>query len=179
VSEQAKNPYSYLVNRAFEQALPLNCQIEITYRCNHLCSFCYNSPTGAAEMSTEQIFEVLRKVREVGVLYLTLTGGEAMCHRDFYEIASEVRRLGMALRIYSNGYLMADKAVVDKIRALDPMEIEISIHGARPETHDQLVRIKGAFERTVRAVEHLTEAGSSSKLRRWPTAWAARSSSTP
>jgi MoaA/NifB/PqqE/SkfB family radical SAM enzyme len=88
-----------------------------------------------------------------------LTGGEVLCHKDFYEIAAEVRRLGMALRLYSNGYLMADDEVVRKIAALSPVEIEISIHGARSETHDALTRIPGSFEKTVRAIEKLTAAG--------------------
>jgi radical SAM protein with 4Fe4S-binding SPASM domain len=159
MAEQQPNPYRKLIQKAFAEAIPLNCQIEITYRCNHLCSFCYNSPTGQKEMTTEQIFEALGKIREFGVLYVTLTGGEAMCHKDFYKIAAEVRRLGMALRIYSNGYLMADPAVVEKIAALTPSEIEISIHGAKPETHDALTRIKGSFEKTWRAVELLVAAG--------------------
>jgi MoaA/NifB/PqqE/SkfB family radical SAM enzyme len=159
VSSPGKSPYSKMVNQAFAEAIPLNCQIEITYRCNHLCSFCYNSPTGAKEMTTEEIFTILGKVKEIGVLYLTMTGGEAMCHKDFYKIAGEVVRLGMALRIYSNGYLMSDDTVVEKLRALNPMEIEISLHGARPETHDELVRIKGAFTRTVTAIEKLKAAG--------------------
>jgi MoaA/NifB/PqqE/SkfB family radical SAM enzyme len=93
------------------------------------------------------------------VLYVTLTGGEAMCHKDFFKIAEEVRRLGMALRIYSNGYLMADDEVVQKVAALEPMEVEISVHGARSESHDELVRIKGAFERTVKAIENLRQRG--------------------
>lgn len=152
------NPYQQLVNKAFTKALPLNCQIEITYRCNHLCTFCYNSPSGAREMTTPQILETLRKVAEFGVLYTTLTGGEALCHKDFFKIAHEVRRLGMALRIYSNGYLMADRKVVRKIRELNPMEVEISIHGSRPETHEALTRIKGSFHRTVQALENLGEA---------------------
>jgi len=156
---QGTSPYSRMLQRAFNEASPLNCQIEITYRCNHLCTFCYNSPTGDREMTTEQIFEALRKIADFGVLYVTLTGGEAMCHKDFFKIAAEVRRLGMALRIYSNGYLMADKRVVEKIRALTPTEIEISIHGSKPETHDALTHIKGSFEKTWQAVENLVEAG--------------------
>ena len=154
-----RSPYGRLLQRAFDEATPLNCQIEITYRCNHLCTFCYNSPTGDREMTTDQIFEALRKISEFGVLYVTLTGGEAMCHKDFFKIAAEVRRLGMALRIYSNGYLMADKRVVEKVRELMPTEVEISIHGARPESHDALTRIKGSFEKTWQAVENLVEAG--------------------
>jgi radical SAM protein with 4Fe4S-binding SPASM domain len=153
------NPFQRLTRAAFAQAIPLNCQIEITYRCNHLCSFCYNSPSGAREMTTEQIFEALRKIADFGVLYTTLTGGEALCHKDFFEIAAEVRRLGMALRIYSNGYLMGDRKVVRRIKGLNPLEVEISIHGARPETHDALTRIKGSFERTIKGIENLVEAG--------------------
>ena len=63
-----KSPYTQMVEKAFAQAIPLNCQIELTYRCNHLCSFCYNSPTGEKEMTTEQVFEVLKKVADYGVV---------------------------------------------------------------------------------------------------------------
>lgn len=153
------SPYSRMVEKAFAQAVPLSAQFEITYRCNHLCTFCYNAPSGQRELTTPQIFESLRKISEFGVLYLTLTGGEALCHKDFFKIAAEARRLGMALRIYSNGYLMADKKVVRKIRALNPMEVEISIHGARAESHEALTRIKGSFAKTVTAIGNLVEAG--------------------
>ena len=160
MSEAPKsNPYLALKRKAFAEAIPLACQMEITYRCNHLCTFCYNAPTGAKEMSTEQIFEALRKIADFGVLYMTLTGGEAMCHKDFYKIAGEVRRLGMALRIYTNGYLLADERTVERVRALDPLEVEISIHGARPESHEALTRIRGSFDKTVQAIANLSEAG--------------------
>ena len=153
------NPYRQMVEKAFSSAIPLSAQFEITYRCNHLCTFCYNSPTGQKEMTTPQIFEVLRKVSEFGVLYLTLTGGEAMCHRDFWKIAEEVRRLGMALRVYTNGYLLADREKVKRLKTLHPSEVEISIHGARPESHDALTKIKGSFGKTVQALRNLHEEG--------------------
>jgi len=154
-----KSPYKAMLETAFAESIPLSAQFEITYRCNHLCTFCYNSPTGQREMTTPQIFEALRKISEFGVLYLTLTGGEALCHRDFFKIAKEAKRLGMALRIYSNGYLMADPEMVAKIVDLNPMEVEISIHGARPETHEALTKIKGSFAKTVRAIDNLVAAG--------------------
>lgn len=153
------SPYSKMMQSAFANSVPLNCQIEITYRCNHLCTFCYNSPTGEREMTTPQIFEALRKISEYGVLYVTLTGGEALCHKDFFKIAEEVRRLGMALRVYSNGYLLADRRLVRKLRALDTMEVEISLHGARAESHEALTRIKGSFAKTIKGIENLTAEG--------------------
>jgi MoaA/NifB/PqqE/SkfB family radical SAM enzyme len=147
------------VEKAFTDAIPLSAQFEITYRCNHLCTFCYNSPTGQRELTTPQIFEALKKIADFGVLYLTLTGGEAMCHKDFWKIAAEARRLGMAIRVYSNGYLMADPRVVERLKALQPTEVEISIHGSTAETHEKLTKIKGSFDKTVKALEVLTEAG--------------------
>lgn len=153
------NPYRRLVEKAFSDSIPLNAQFELTYRCNHLCTFCYNAPDGNREMTTPEIFDSLRKISEFGVLYLTLTGGEPLCHKDFFKIADETVRLGMALRIYSNGYLMADPAVADKIAELHPMEAEISIHGSKAETHEALTRIKGSFDKTIQGVRNLRERG--------------------
>ncbi len=157
--QERPSPYRHLVEKAFAEAIPLSCQFEITYRCNHLCSFCYNSPDGNKELTTPQIFEALQKVSEFGVLYMTLTGGEPLCHKDFFKIAREARRLGMALRIYSNGYLLASMDMARKVRELNPMEVEISIHGSRPETHEALTRIKGSFLKTVQGVRNLRELG--------------------
>jgi MoaA/NifB/PqqE/SkfB family radical SAM enzyme len=48
---------------------------------------------------------------------------------------------------------------VRRLADLHPIEVEISIHGARPETHEALTHIKGSFEKTVRAIENLNEVG--------------------
>ncbi len=154
-----KSPYTRLLEKAFAEAIPLSAQIELTYRCNHLCTFCYNSPTGEKEMTTPQVFEALRKVAEFGVMYLTLTGGEPLCHKDFFKIAEEARRLGMAVRIYSNGYLIADPEVARRIAALHPVEVEISLHGSRPAIHEALTKIKGSFEKTLQGIRNLRELG--------------------
>ncbi len=153
------NPYTRLVEKAFAEAIPLSAQFEITFRCNHLCTFCYNSPTGQRELTTPQIFEALRKISEFGVLYLTLTGGEPLCHKDFFAIAGEVRRLGMALRVYSNGYLLSDATILAKLVALTPFEVEISVHGASAPTHEALTRIRGSFDRTIAGIRGLRASG--------------------
>jgi MoaA/NifB/PqqE/SkfB family radical SAM enzyme len=161
MSDAAQNPSPYrkLIEKAFVEAIPLSAQFELTFRCNHLCTFCYNAPEGRREMTTPEIFETLRKVSEFGVLYLTLTGGEALCHKDFFKIAAEARRLGMALRIYTNGYLLADKVMTKRVADLKPMEVEVSIHGAKAETHDALTRIRGSFEKTMQGLRNLRDAG--------------------
>jgi radical SAM protein with 4Fe4S-binding SPASM domain len=138
------------------EARPISAQIELTYKCNHLCSFCYNVPQrGQREMTTDQVVAALDKIAELGVLYLTLTGGEALCRRDFFDIARAARERGFALRIYSNGYLFADELVAERVAALPPFEVEISLHGADAPTHDRLTGIRGSFDKLILGLENL------------------------
>ena len=74
MEQPAQNAYSKILNQAFAQAIPLNCQIEITYRCNHLCSFCYNSPTGAKEMTTEDELTIVETDQTLTGVTVVITG---------------------------------------------------------------------------------------------------------
>jgi MoaA/NifB/PqqE/SkfB family radical SAM enzyme len=47
--------YQEFVSRAFIESRPLSAQWELTFKCNHLCGFCYNAPNGQREMTTEEI----------------------------------------------------------------------------------------------------------------------------
>src|SRR6266852_3319761 len=132
------NALQKLVQRNWSRAVPMSALFELTFVCNHACSFCYNSPTGQKEMTTAEVISALKKLADFNILYLTLTGGEPLVRRDFFEIARTARELGFALRIYTNGYLI-DEAMAKRIKEIaNPIEMEISIHGAKPETHEKL-----------------------------------------
>jgi radical SAM protein with 4Fe4S-binding SPASM domain len=145
--------------RNWNNATPMSALFEITFVCNHACSFCYNCPTGQKEMTTAEIHDALRKLAEFNILYLTLTGGEPLVRKDFFDIARRARELGFAIRIYTNGYLI-DEAMARKIREIaNPVEIEISLHGARPETHEKLTCVPGSLARLIQGVRHLRALG--------------------
>jgi len=149
----------------WSRAAPMSALFELTFVCNHACTFCYNSPTGQKEMSTAEIHDALRKIAELNVLYLTLSGGEPLVRRDFFDIAARARELGFALRIYTNGYLI-DEAMARKIReVVNPLEIEISIHGARPATHEKLTCVPGSLQRVINAVRNLRAVGIKTNLK--------------
>jgi MoaA/NifB/PqqE/SkfB family radical SAM enzyme len=143
--------------KAWRKARPIQALYELTYRCNHLCTFCNNplSRTGA-ELTTEEAFGVLRQLKELGVLYVTLTGGEPLLRQDFWEIAEEARRLKFAIRVFTNAYLIDDE-VADRLRELAIVETSISIHGSTAEVHEKLTRIPGSFQRVLDAVRRLRE----------------------
>jgi len=152
-------PLEQLVTRNWNNAVPMSALFELTFVCNHACSFCYNCPTGRKEMSTAEIFDALRKMADFNILYLTLTGGEPLVRKDFFDIARRSRELGFALRIYTNGYLI-DEPMARKIKEIaNPLEMEISIHGAKPETHEKLTCVPGSLQRVIDAVKHLRAQG--------------------
>lgn len=150
-----KNLYREITQNAWKKARPIQALFELTYRCNHLCTFC-NNPLSreGAELKKDEVFRVLGELKELGVLYVTLTGGEPLLRTDFWEIAEEARRLKFALRVFSNAYLI-DDAVADRLKELHVVETSISIHGSRPEVHEKLTRIPGSFQRVLDAVARL------------------------
>ena len=153
------NPLETITTRNWDRAVPMSALFELTFVCNHACSFCYNCPTGQKEMNTEEVLDALRKLAEFNVLYLTLTGGEPLVRKDFFTIAGAARQLGFATRIYTNAYLI-DAAMAKRIKTVaNPLEMEISIHGARPETHEQLTCVPGSLQRVIDAVRHLRAEG--------------------
>src|SRR2546425_10546261 len=100
------NALQDIVVRNWSRAVPMSALFELTFVCNHACSFCYNCPTGQKEMSTAEVIDALKKLADFNILYLTLTGGEPLVRRDFFDIARAARGLGFALRIYTNGFLI-------------------------------------------------------------------------
>lgn len=144
-----------LKRRALELAQPLATHLELTYACNWRCVFCYNPRHADLRgMSGAEWIRVLDDLRALGTLYVSLTGGEPLTHPDFLSIARAVRERGFALRVLTNGTLVTE-AMADDLAALDPMGIEMSLHGALAATHDRATGIPGSFAGVLAAVERL------------------------
>lgn len=164
-------PLTRLYDQAFRARHPIYASIELTYTCNLACYFCYNPVQRKAQnrviplsdrreepLSFEEMVDVLDQLKDLGILYLTLTGGEPLLHPRFWEIAQAAKDRSFAMRIFSNGASITE-AVADKLQALMPHCLEISIHGARDETAEALTQVKGSLQRQIRALAYLRDRG--------------------
>lgn len=141
--------------RALAQAQPLSVHLELTYACNWACVFCYNPRRhDLRRLSGDEWVHVLEELRALGTLTLTLTGGEPLLHPDFFEVAGAARKRAFALRIFTNGTLV-DDVVADRLAALAPAGIELSLHGGKAETHDRTTGRAGSFDAMMAGVSHL------------------------
>jgi MoaA/NifB/PqqE/SkfB family radical SAM enzyme len=142
---------------ALEQAQPLGAYFELTYRCNWRCVFCFNPRHNDLEpLSTPEWIAILDDLRELGTLWLTLTGGEPLAHPDFLKIAREARSRGFAIRVFSNGTLV-DKAMAVALAELRPSAFEMSLHGSTADVHDRATAKPGSFDAMFVALRLLRE----------------------
>jgi MoaA/NifB/PqqE/SkfB family radical SAM enzyme len=161
-----------VVATAWRQNLLFSVLIELTYRCNLDCFFCYND-LGAkgTPLSRDDYFRLFADLRELEVLNLTLSGGEPLAHPDFLALGARARELGFAVRVKSNGHALRGELARRVRDEIDPFLIEISLHGARAATHDRQTRVPGSFERLLANLGELRELGLRVKLNSTLTRW--------
>lgn len=162
-SALAADPYQRLLAESQRRHRLVSVHWELTYRCNERCTHCYLDvlPPGAhvpGELTTEEALNLVDQIADEGALNLTLSGGEVLVRRDFFEIAERARARRLVLRIFTNGTLITPEKA-DRIAALHPYAVEISVYGACAETHDRITQIPGSYHRTIRALELLHERG--------------------
>ncbi|MCH6570803.1 MAG: radical SAM protein [Acidobacteria bacterium] len=149
--------FSRLENRAFEKRIPVKATIELTYGCNLRCVHCYN-PTHKAkgELSTQEFYRIIDELAQEGCFLITFTGGEMFTRRDTFEILTYAKKKGFVIVLFTNATLITPERA-DRIQALQPLRVEISIYGATPETYERVTGIPGSFGRFLEGVERLRE----------------------
>ena len=159
-----------LYRQARRTKTPLLGIFELTGRCNLSCLMCYvrRSPGDKAalssELSAEEWLELGRQIAEEGLLYLTLTGGEPLLRPDFFEIYEGLRELGLQVSVNTNATMVTPE-IAKRFAASPPTSVNVTLYGASPETYDRACGDPTGFERTLRGIRLLREAGVSVTMR--------------
>ncbi|SDI00680.1 radical SAM protein [Desulfosporosinus hippei] len=154
--------YSQLVSAAKVKRELLSASFELTSRCNLQCKMCYvcqnaNDREGMAkELTTEQWISLAQEAQDLGLLFLTLTGGEVFMRKDFREIYQRLMMMGFILTIYTNGTLITPE-IVNWLAAMPPYKVSITLYGASGETYKEVTGFADGYARTVRAIDSLLE----------------------
>ncbi len=148
--------FKHLMEKAIRMKIPLVCHFDLTYQCNLNCVHCYVVRRDRPELSISEIKDILDQLAKVGTFYLIFSGGEIFTREDFYEIAEYARRLHFALRLMTNGTLF-DEQVADRVAALSPDLVSISMYSMTPEIHDGITLVPGSLDRTTRTAKMLRD----------------------
>ncbi len=146
--------------------------LELTYKCNLDCYFCYNDlGLEGKPLSTEQYLDLLDELADMQAMNLILSGGEPLAHPDFFRIGAHARERGFVVRIKTNGHALRGPLARRLRDEVDPFVVDISLHGASAETHDRQTRVTGSFDRLLNNLRELKSLGLRLKLNCTMTRW--------
>ena len=161
-----------VMDRSWTENHLFSALIELTYRCNLDCFFCYNDLALRGTPLTFADYEtLLRDLAEMNALHVTLSGGEPLAHPDFFRIGALARELGFVVRVKSNGHALRGELARRLRDEVDPFVVEVSLHGARAETHDRQTRVPGSFQRLMENLPEMLSLGLRVKVNSTLTLW--------
>jgi MoaA/NifB/PqqE/SkfB family radical SAM enzyme len=151
---------AHQVNReAARRDIPLNAFIDLTWRCNLNCYYCYQKAYPSCdELSLTEWKETMDQLAGAGCFYITFSGGEPLLREDFNAIFTAARDAGCAVSIITNATLLtADHIALLAERGV--LDVGVSLLAASARLHDRLCGVSGGFAAANTALRALAAAG--------------------
>lgn len=130
-------------------------RISLTDRCNLRCFYCM--PEEGIQliekpniMSLEEIIDLARTFRDLGVDTVRLTGGEPLVRKNFGYLVEELAKLGVTLKITTNG-IMLDK-YLDLFKKIGLRKINLSLD-TLDKAKSVFITKRDYFERILKNLE--------------------------
>ena len=134
---------------------PMFVVISPTMRCNLRCPGCYAGEYEQHQgLSTELVDRIIREAKAMGTYFITMSGGEVFMRPDMFDIWKE--HDDVYFQLYTNGS-MIDEDVARRLEECGNVAPMISLEGFRERTEAR--RGKGVYDRVMKAMDHLREAG--------------------
>ena len=132
-------------------------KITLGLGCNNDCRFCYNrlEKAGSRQLEEERVLELIDEAAASGASHLNLIGGEVTILPYFVRALRHARGRFPAISVNTNGRAFADEAFARDSVEAGLSEVDVSLHGSRPEVHDAVSGAAGACEQTVAGLRNL------------------------
>ncbi|MCP3971907.1 MAG: radical SAM protein [Rhodobacteraceae bacterium] len=138
--------------------------LNLTERCNLGCAHCYLDAKvmregGTDELTTAELKTAIGDIAKIGPeAMVVLTGGEPLLRTDIEELASHASALGLMVVVGSNGLMLTPERI-ERLQRAGVAGIGLSLDSLRPEQHDGFRGRKGAWAKTMGAIDACVAAG--------------------
>lgn len=122
--------------RRFARALarpytPLNAHVVVTRRCNLACGYCNEYDHFSPPIPVAELRRRVDRLRELGTVMVTLTGGEPLIHPQLDEVVTHVTSAGMVGTVITNGYPLT-RVWIERLNRARLTALQISIDNVEP-----------------------------------------------
>jgi MoaA/NifB/PqqE/SkfB family radical SAM enzyme len=134
--------------------------------CNLRCYFCYFIERVEDHQHPEHAFMSLDKAKRIcstlrnffGNTSIDIQGGEPTIHKEILPLVAYCREIGLSPTLITNGLVLGKKEKTQEFRDAGVRDFLVSLHGVG-ETHNEAVRVKEAYDKTIAAIERMAELG--------------------
>jgi sulfatase maturation enzyme AslB (radical SAM superfamily) len=118
--------------------------IELTNRCAKACWFCYNhsQAEGATRWTDEELVDFVTDCAANGIKAVSFGGGEPLQYEGLFTVLERLR--GVLFRSLTSNGLLLSGAMIDRLLAVAPDKIHLSIHF--PEREAEVRRVIGQVQ---------------------------------
>ena len=124
----------------------------VTAQCNRHCVYCGHQSKAAGELTNPEALDLVDQLAEMGVVFLSLTGGEPLLRPDLGTIVERAKSLGLRLSINTAS---AKREHLGLLR--NASHVALSLDG--PRAVNDRIRGEGAFDETLDALHLLLGEG--------------------
>jgi MoaA/NifB/PqqE/SkfB family radical SAM enzyme len=147
------NDYSTLrLEKDYETPRCNRARLDTGTFCNYDCEFCYYQ----GDLDKVTSFDIIKKRIDVlykyGIDEVDLSGGESSVHKQWFDILDYCNSRFSNISTLSNGWAFAREDFLIKSKEHGLKEILFSVHGYDEQSHDDIVRRKGAWKRIQKAI---------------------------
>lgn len=148
---------------------PDNVTLDLTWRCNYRCSFCYNTDDSRrrGDPPWEATDRLLRELASWGVREILYLGGEPLLHSKFDNVMELGSDLGFRQRVVTNGSTVTKPRA--RLLARHSVEVGVSLHSAERSVHNWITRSPEGFSETLAGLECLLSARAKTFVQYSPT----------
>jgi len=134
-----------------------NIRISLTPACNLRCTYCHAEGEVApkAQMSADDIAEILRVAAGFGMTSVKFTGGEPTLRRDLVDIVASVPE-SMESSMTTNGTLLAP--IAQDLKDAGLSRVNISLDSLRPDRYEAITK-RPYLDRVLAGIDAAIDAG--------------------
>jgi MoaA/NifB/PqqE/SkfB family radical SAM enzyme len=143
--------------------------VVVPQACEMNCVFCPEAdraglsliaPNSSRDQLLEDLILQLERGRVLGADTVEFGGNDVLRFKDAIELFNAAGRLGYTRIIaQSPAQILADPRFAEKVAATPLTEVWVPIYGATADLHDAVVRVPGAFQKLVQAIDAVTKLG--------------------
>ena len=147
-------------------------KLEVTHVCPLACAHC-SSDAGSSctrEMKLEDCLRIISEAADLGVRELTFSGGEPLIWADLTDAVRLAVARGIQVHVYTSGNIPKQQKTLGLLGDIGVGRCVFSLFGATEQTHERITRIRGSFQKTLKALTLAGKTGMETEIHFVPIA---------